>query len=275
MGFFIRDEHLKSLLLKTLIFFAITIITIVCSSLIIRLVFPPIAILAYTPFSTITLENNIPKISLTDDDKLRIYTPLSQVSPFLIKSTLLQEDQYFYWHPGINPIALITGVYQTYIKKSRRVGASTITMQVARMVYGIHSKTVPGKFKQILLALQLELFYSKKMILEAYLNLAPYGSNIEGIAAASLIYFNKSPANLSQLEAIVLSVIPQNPIRRFPETIENQQELLKASQRLLSRTNWDSRNAIQSENLLLTIEEMTKNSDHFSGSKYLSPEVLN
>lgn len=241
----------------------------------IRLAFPPIAILAYTPFSTITIENNVPKISLTADDKLRIYIPLSQVPPFLIESTLLQEDQYFYWHPGVNPIALMTGFYQTYIKQSRRVGASTITMQVARMVYGINSKTISGKLKQILLALELELFYSKKRILEAYLNLAPYGSNIEGIAAASLIYFNKSPANLSPPEAIVLSVIPQNPIRRFPETIENQQELLKASQRLISRANWKSQTAIQNENLILTIEEMTKNSDHFPGSKYLSPEVLN
>lgn len=265
---------LKKLLGKALIFASITIIIIVCSSLLIRVVFPPVPILSYTPFSNITIENNLPKVSLTSDDKLRIYTPLSQVSPLLINSTLMQEDQYFYWHPGINPIAVINGIYQTYIKKIRRVGGSTITMQVARMIYGIHSKTVPGKFKQMLLALQLELFYSKKQILEAYLNLAPYGSNIEGIGAASLIYFDKVSANLNQSEAIILSVIPQNPIRRFPDTIENQQELLKASERLIQRSKNQSID-LQTKNLMLTIEEMTKNSDHFDGNKHLSPEILN
>lgn len=153
------------------------------------------------------------RLTLSADDKYRYFSPLDKISPELISSTLLQEDQYFFRHPGFNPVATLKATWQTYVVKSRRIGASTITMQLARMRYGLYSKNMSGKLWQILYAIRLELHYSKKELLEAYLNLAPYGNNIEGIGAASLIYFAKPAEELSLPESLVLSVIPQNPVK--------------------------------------------------------------
>jgi penicillin-binding protein 1C len=154
------------------------------------------------------------RLTLSADEKFRLWVPLKEISPQLVDATLLHEDRYFYWHPGVNPVALLRGGYQTYVGGNRRQGASTLTMQLARMRYHIQSKTIGGKLEQILRAAALELRYSKRDILEAYLNLAPYGGNIEGVAAASLIYFNKPVAQLGLPEALALAVIPQSPHRR-------------------------------------------------------------
>jgi penicillin-binding protein 1C len=125
--------------------------------------------------------------------------------------TLLYEDRFFYFHPGFNPAALVKGFWISVIKKQRAVGASTISMQTARIIYGINSSSIRGKIKQIFAALWLEARYSKDDILEAYLNIVPYGYNIEGAGAASLIYFSVKPKDLSILESFSLCVIPQNP----------------------------------------------------------------
>jgi penicillin-binding protein 1C len=176
-------------------------------------------------------DQHLLRLTLSGDDKYRLFIPLSQISPELVAATLLQEDQYFYWHAGVNPLAMLRAVWQTYLIKSRRVGASTITMQIARIRYNIPSKTFLGKIEQIIRALQLETHYSKKQLLEAYLNLAPYGNNIEGVGAASLIYFAKPVKNLTLPEALTLAVIPQNPIRRTP----NQKNLKTIRNKLFYR----------------------------------------
>lgn len=157
------------------------------------------------------------RLTLSPDDKFRLYTPLKDISPELIDATLLQEDQYFRSHYGVNPWAMLKAFEQTYLVKSRKIGASTITMQVARLRYGMHSKKIGGKLEQIIKAFQIEMHYNKDEILEAYFNLAPYGANIEGIGAASLIYFNTSAKTLNLPEALTLSVIPQNPNKRRPD----------------------------------------------------------
>ncbi|MFT4058055.1 MAG: penicillin-binding protein 1C [Legionella sp.] len=164
-------------------------------------------------------QHHLLRLTLSSDEKYRLFTPLSKISPQLVTATLLQEDQYFRFHFGINPIATLKAFWQTYALKSRRMGASTITMQVARMRFGIHSKKISGKLWQMVKALQLEIHYSKDQILEAYLNLAPYGGNIEGVGAASLIYFGTSVDRLTLPQALILSIIPQNPGKR---TLNNQ-----------------------------------------------------
>jgi penicillin-binding protein 1C len=160
--------------------------------------------------------NNLLRLTLSDDEKYRLKLPLSDISPLVVESTLLQEDRYFFYHPGINPVSLLRGAWHTYIARDRRMGGSTLTMQLARVRSHIASRTLLGKFIQIAEAIKLEWFYSKKEILEAYLNLAPYGFNIEGIGAASLIYYNKDADKLTMAEALALSVIPQSPARRLP-----------------------------------------------------------
>jgi penicillin-binding protein 1C len=155
------------------------------------------------------------RLTLSRDEKYRLWLPLTAISPVLIKATLLHEDRAFYGHYGVNVGALIRAFWHTYLTADRRMGGSTITMQLARIRYGINSRTPAGKLRQILAAFWLELLYSKREILEAYLNLVPYGLNIEGASAASLIYFHKEAGKLTLPEALTLSVIPQNPVRRI------------------------------------------------------------
>ena len=116
--------------------------------------------------------------------------------------------------PAINPVALGRSLFD--LVRFHRIcsGGSTITMQLARLRFHLQTRTVSGKLNQILCALELERHYSKDEILEAYLNLAPYGRNIEGIGAASQIYFGKPAARLTGPESVALSVIPQSPARR-------------------------------------------------------------
>src|SRR5205809_44404 len=153
------------------------------------------------------------RVTLTTDQKFRVWTALPDISPALIDATLRFEDKYYRHHPGVNPVALMRSALNLR-GGGTHSGASTITMQLARLRYHLCTRTVGGKFVQIVRALELERHYSKAEILEAYLNLAPYGRNIEGIGAASQIYLDKPASRLSRPEAVALSVIPQSPSRR-------------------------------------------------------------
>ena len=175
------------------------------------------------------------RLRLAADQRYRLFTSLDHISPQLIEATLIYEDKDFFDHPGVDLPALARAFWTTYITRMRRVGASTITMQVARLRWHIPTNTVGGKLRQILRALQLTRHYSKERILEAYLNLAPYGGNIEGIQAASLIYFNKTADRLTLPEALTLAVVPQNPVQRNPATAEGFQRLQAARQSLYHR----------------------------------------
>lgn len=157
---------------------------------------------------------NLMRITLSADDKYRLFTPLADISEYVQRATILYEDKYFKFHPGVNPVALVRAAKNYFTSGARPVGASTITMQVARIKYDLDTREIPGKLIQIAAAIYIDLFYSKDEILEAYLNLAPYGGNIESIGAASLIYFGKPARDLTKIEAITLSTIPQNPTKR-------------------------------------------------------------
>jgi len=154
------------------------------------------------------------RVTLTADEKFRIWTPLKEISPDLIHATLCYEDKYYAHHPGVNPLALARCGLDLLRSHRITAGGSTITMQLARLRFHLHTRTLRGKLAQIMQALELERHYSKDDILEAYLNLAPYGRNIEGIGAASQIYFDKPASKLSRPEAVSLSVVPQSPSRR-------------------------------------------------------------
>ena len=168
------------------------------------------------------------QIFLTEDEQYRIYKPLKEFPPDFIEAILLQEDRYFYSHFGVNPVSIIKAGFETYIKKSRRMGASTITMQTAKLKYGLYTKSISGKLKQIRKAIYLELCFTKDEILEAYLNLAPCGGNIQGFETASWYYFSKGIENLNLSENIMLCVLPQNPTKRSPTPQKTPTELINA-----------------------------------------------
>lgn len=210
------------------------------------------------------------RITLSADDKYRIYTPLSQISPHIKNAIVLYEDKHFYHHPGINPIALVRAIRQYASGTAHPVGASTITMQVARLKYDINSKTLPGKLHQIVAAAYIDLFHSKDEILEAYLNLAPYGGNIESIGAASTIYFGRHAIDLTKIESITLATIPQNPTKRglnTPTGIANIQNMRK---NLVER--WIAE--YPNDTNLRTLADMPIQTKNISDLPFLAPHFI-
>ncbi|MDN5938391.1 MAG: penicillin-binding protein 1C, partial [Salinisphaera sp.] len=139
-----------------------------------------------------------------------------QVSPRYLQALLGYEDQWFYWHPGVNPWALLRAAWQWWANGEIVCGCSTQTLE-GPTILGRHDQSIAGKLKQIFRALQLEWHYSKREILTLYLNLAPFGGPIEGVAAAARAYLGKAPAELSHAEAALLVVLPQAPTRLRPD----------------------------------------------------------
>ena len=179
------------------------------------------------------------KLVAAKDGRYRLFTPLDDIAPTAREATLLYEDRGFHRHVGVDPLALARAAWTTYVRRSRVVGGSTITMQLARLRFGLDTRSVVGKLVQCVRAVQLERHYGKHEILEAYLNLAPYGGRIEGIGTASRVYFDKPASSLGLGEALALVVIPQNPTDRFPVSAAGRAELLAARDRLLAA--WETR----------------------------------
>ncbi len=146
----------------------------------------------------------------------RYQTSVENVSPHYIEALLHYEDRWFYYHPGINPLALLRAFIQNMLSGRIISGGSTITMQVAR-TFDPHKRSYPGKLRQAFRALQLEWHYSKKQILNFYLNYVPFGGPVEGVAAASYMYLDKSPDQLTHAEAALLAVLPQRPSYYRPD----------------------------------------------------------
>jgi penicillin-binding protein 1C len=170
------------------------------------------------------------RVTLASDEQYRLWTPLKQVAPALVEAMLLKEDRWFYWHPGVNPVALGRAAMSTY-GAGERQGGSTLTMQLARLLYRLNTRSPVGKLRQIAIAVWLECRYSKRELLEAYLNVAPFGGNIEGVGAASRIYFGKPPDRLTLGESLTLAVIPQRPATRAGRTT-SEASLLAARAKL-------------------------------------------
>jgi penicillin-binding protein 1C len=147
---------------------------------------------------------------LTKDEKWRMKTGLNEISPLLRKTIIAKEDKYFYSHPGVNPAAVARAFLKNIFRMKRTSGASTITMQVARALEP-GKRNIGNKMREMFRAFQLEWKYNKNEILQLYLNLVPYGGNIEGVKSASFLYFKKNPDHLSLAEITALSIIPNRP----------------------------------------------------------------
>jgi penicillin-binding protein 1C len=163
-------------------------------------------------YSTIITDNKGELINayLTSDQKWRMKTELNEISPLLRKTIIAKEDKYFYSHPGVNAVAVMRAFFKNIFRLRTTSGASTITMQVARALEH-RKRNIGSKIIEMFRSFQLELKYSKNEILQMYLNLVPYGGNIEGVKAASILYFNKNPDHLSLAEITALSIIPNRP----------------------------------------------------------------
>jgi penicillin-binding protein 1C len=167
------------------------------------------------------------------DGRWRLSAALAEVDPLFIETLIAYEDRRFREHRGVDARALFRAAFQLLTEGRRVSGASTLTMQVARLLSREPTRSLGGKLRQMLLALKLERILSKDEILELYLTLAPYGGNIEGIRAASLAYFGKEPRRLTPAEAALLVALPQAPEARRPD--RNAPGARTARERVLSR----------------------------------------
>lgn len=154
--------------------------------------------------------NEVVNAFLTKDQKWRMKTELEEISPLLRKTIIAKEDKWFYYHPGVNLLAVGRAAVMNLLRLKRTSGASTITMQVARALEP-RKRNLLSKLMETFRAFQLEWKYSKDEILQMYLNLVPYGGNIEGVKSASLLYFKKNPDHLSLAEITALCIIPNRP----------------------------------------------------------------
>ena len=141
---------------------------------------------------------------------------VSEVSPLYLDALLTYEDRWFFQHPGVNPLALGRAAWQNLSGGRVLSGGSTLSMQVARLL-DPHERTLPGKLRQLWRTAQLEWHLSKPQLLELYLNRAPFGGTLQGVAAASWAYLGKSPQQLTRSEAALLAVLPQAPSRLRPD----------------------------------------------------------
>jgi penicillin-binding protein 1C len=164
------------------------------------------------PYATVVTarDGSILHAFLSRDDKWRLYAELSDITPEFRNAILYKEDKYFYFHPGFNPVALLRAAGRNLLQGRRTSGASTITMQTVRLLEP-RPRTYGNKLIELVRAIQLEIYYSKDEILQLYLNLIPFGGNIEGLKSASLLYFGKPPVLLSLAELTTLSIIPNRP----------------------------------------------------------------
>ncbi len=169
---------------------------------------------------------------LNDGQQWHFPPDSSLAVPAKLRTAVLHfEDRRFYRHPGVDPIALVRALYQNARAGTIRSGASTITMQVARMMRP-GPRTLFNKAREALLALKIELYYTKDDILRLYLDHAPYGGNIVGYQAASRKYFRKPPDELTWSEAATFAVLPNAPGLVSPTA--DPQRLRRKRDRLLA-----------------------------------------
>ena len=237
-------------------------------------------------YSTVHLASNneLLRITLSPSQKYRIKLKLDDISEYLKNGFLFYEDRFFFYHYGVNPIAIMRALLINVQNKKIISGASTITMQIAKMSEP-RPRTLKSKIIEIFRAIQLERKYSKKELLEIYLNIVPMGGNIEGVGAASYLYFGKPAKNLTLGESAILVALPKSPniyrpdiypqnakkqrrkvLSRIGNKLEKSQDIVqKAMEENIPEKRFN--NPYQIPNLLIRTESM--------GSKFFKRYTIN
>ena len=203
------------------------------------------------PYSTVVRDRNNELLGarLASDGQWRF--PAADTVPYKFKACLIQfEDRYFYFHHGVNPIAVGRALYQNVTRQHIVSGASTITMQTVRIARN-KSRTWHEKIIEMLWATRLEFRYGKEQILALYASHAPFGGNVVGIEAASQRYFGHSSTELSWGEAATLAILPNAPAMIHPG--KNREKLLRKRNKLLNSLYQNG--YMDKEDYLLAIDE--------------------
>ncbi len=188
---------------------AAVFIGVLCSLFILSVLFP---LPPLKPYSMVIYDRHgeFLQAFLTPDDSWRIRTSPASIPPKLKRIILEKEDRYFYYHPGVNPVSIIRAAWQNLTAGRTVSGASTISMQVARMLEP-KKRTISNKLVETFRAMQLELRYSKDEILEMYLSIIPLGGNIEGLESAARLYYQTPLERLNIAHLLDLILIPNDP----------------------------------------------------------------
>jgi len=214
-------------------------------------------------------EGRLLRLLLSDSWSTSCRVKLEEISPYLVDATLVSEDKRYYSHMGVDLLSLLRAVEQN-IQAGRIVsGGSTITQQLAGIVYNLPQRSLFAKIFETIYALKLEMKYSKKELLEIYLNRIPYGNQTYGIEAASQLYFGKPSLQLSPAEAAFLSIIPRSPAaydpyRNFDVTRKEELSMLERMYRAGKISETEYRQAIKEPLLIQPVQE-----------KFLAPHFCN
>lgn len=199
-------------------------------------------------------QHEILSARVAEDGQWRL-PPSEYQSPKFEKALLEYEDRGFYEHPGVELNALVRALYLNLTQMQVVSGASTLTMQIARMSARAHGQTHPrsyvNKIKEMVQSIQLEWKYSKEELLHLYMNHAPFGGNVVGIVAASWKYFGSPPSELSWSQAATLAVLPNNP--SIIHLASQRPALKQKRNRLLMRLHLEGE--LSSQELDLALQE--------------------
>ena len=208
-------------------------------------------------------------LTTTSEGMLRLPVSMDQIAPEMLEATLEMEDRRFFSHRGVDLRSLLRATWGV-VSRQKLGGASTITMQLSRLRWGLRTRSFSGKCEQMFRAAQLERHYSKQEIAAAYFTLAPYGGNVEGVRAASFRWCGKDASGLTLREAASLSAIPQSPTARRPRSDGNP-SLAIAQARLMTRlraNHGEPANELDSEfNLVPT--PIPREAPHFARRRLL------
>ncbi len=220
------------------------------------------------PYSTViySQEEKLLGAHIAEDGQWRF--PQGDSIPYKFKECLLLfEDEYFYRHPGVNPISILRALKQNILSGEVKSGGSTITMQVIRMAKQ-RKRNVVSKLIEAIQALRVELTLSKDEILKLYATHAPFGGNVVGLEAASWRYYHRPAYMLSWAEQATLAVLPNAP--GLIHTGKNRELLLKKRNFLLKKLF--DKGKVDSTSFLLALDEPIP--DHPYALPQIAPHLL-
>jgi penicillin-binding protein 1C len=191
-----------------------------------------------------------------EDSARAVWVAYDEIGENALQAVLAAEDKRFGEHVGVDPVACVRAVGSSV--RARRVvsGASTITMQLARLVVP-HRRDLRGKLGEMAMAVRIEASLSKREILEQYMNRAPFGESVRGIGAASRYFFDKPPKELSLAEAAALAAIPRGPsyysLAKHPERVVRRRDRVLDRMRAAGRIEPDAHERAKAEPLTLQV----------------------
>lgn len=208
------------------------------------------------------------------------WTEYSTLNKNFLTKLIQQEDRRFYSHFGFDPIALGNASLQMLTQPEHPRGASTITMQLAKHIYKINSRSITGKIQQMYQAILIDSAWTKEEILEAYLNTIYFFGEKQGIGTASLYLFSKSPEFLSENEQDQLLKLVKNPnsllgkIKPHSINLDNQNIAQHYQQYLINKKNFTNTSTIDQDLQNLAIASIKKQLQHLEEKNVHDAAVL-